>query len=412
MLKELFPRAHTRHASASLLGSSIEGFASWMHAQSYPRVTIRRHIRAIGHVDRALQSRGRRSLREVTREELRTYAREQARADPQVAATARAIERYLDDRGVLPRTPPPPPIATPLGDYRDYLDDVRGLARSTIACHVTTLAEFLQWLDYASQPARLATLSVSDLEGFISAIGKRLSRATLQHAVAHLRAFLRFLAARGAGPVGLETQIDTPRVYRLEQLPRALPWPTVQAFLRAIDRTTARGRRDYAMFLLVATYGLRASEIVALTLDDIEWRAGRLRVVQGKTDTRLLLPLMDEVGAALLDYLRHGRPALAYRELFLRVRPPAGILKPTALCEAFQACARRSGLAIPFHGPHCLRHSYAVHLLRQGTALKTIGDVLGHRSTEATSAYLRLAVEDLRDVALDLPHAAVAEGRS
>ena len=168
----------------------------------------------------------------------------------------------------------------------------------------------------------------------------------------------------------------------------------------------------------MATYGLRACEVVTLTLDDVEWRARRLRIPQRKTRGSLWLPLTDEVGTALLDYLRHGRHALnvrrqrvpfrggpprSYRELFLRCRTPTGVLKPTAVTEAFQAWSKRSGLAIPFQGAHCVRHSYAVHLLRSGVSLKTIGDLLGHRTLESTCVYLRLAVDDLRDVALSLP---------
>jgi site-specific recombinase XerD len=231
--------------------------------------------------------------------------------------------------------------------------------------------------------------------------------------VAHLRSFLRWLAAQGTAPKGLESQIDTPRVYRQEQLPRALRWDTVRALLESIDRTTASGRRDYAMLLLIATYGLRSSEIVALTLDDFAWRHGELRVPRRKVDGVLTLPLSDEAGNAVLDYLRHGRPTLPTRVLFLRVRPPAGLLKPTAVTEVFQTRARHSGLTIPFQGAHCLRHSLAVQLLREGVSLKAIGDVLGHRSIESTCQYLRLATEDLRDVALSLPasnaHASDAE---
>jgi integrase len=148
---------------------------------------------------------------------------------------------------------------------------------------------------------------------------------------------------------------------------------------------------------------LRSCDIAALKLDDIDWRGGHIRIAQRKGGSPLSLPLSDEVGAALLSYLRRGRPKLACREVFLRCRAPAGVLKPTAVTEAFQGWSRRSGLKIPFQGPHCLRHSYAVHLLRRGVSLKTIGDVLGHRSAEATCMYLRLSIEDLRDVALAVP---------
>ncbi len=214
---------------------------------------------------------------------------------------------------------------------------------------------------------------------------------------------LRFLAARALAPAGLEGQLDTPRVYRGERLPRALPWETVQAFLRSIDRSTPLGRRDYAMFLLVVTYGLRTSEVASLELGDIRWREGLLRVRRPKVRSPLVLPLTTEVGAALLGYLRDGRPPLPHRQIFLRARAPAGTLERTALTEAFQGWVRRSGLPISFQGPHCLRHSLAVHLLRQGASLKTIGALLGHRSAESTCVYLRLHLEDLREVALDLP---------
>ena len=121
--------------------------------------------------------------------------------------------------------------------------------------------------------------------------------------------------------------------------------------LESIDRTSAVGRRDYAMLLLIATYGLRSSEIVALTLDDFAWHRGGLRVPRRKVDGVRTLPLTDDAGAAVLDYIRHGRPTLPTRVLFLRVCPPAGLLKPTAVTEVFQACARHSGLTTPFQGP-------------------------------------------------------------
>jgi integrase len=204
-------------------------------------------------------------------------------------------------------------------------------------------------------------------------------------------------------PAGLDSQIDTPRLYRLEQLPRALPWETVSALLRSIDRTSAMGLRDYAMFLLIATYGLRISEVVAITVDDIHWRQSRLRIQQSKTSSPLELPLTAEVSTALVKHLKRTPPSPPYRRIFLRMRAPIGILKRTAVEDTFQAVVQKSGLRIPFQGPHCMRHSLATHLLKNGTPLKTIGDILGHRSAASTSAYLRLATGDLREVSLPVP---------
>ncbi len=163
------------------------------------------------------------------------------------------------------------------------------------------------------------------------------------------------------------------------------------------------GRRDHAMFFLIATYGLRVSEVVALTLDDLAWRSAQIRISQTKIRGAIVLPLIDEVTAVLADYLRHVQRPTGFRHLFFRVRAPFGPLTRSAVSDAFQDWSRRSGLNIPFQGAHCLRHSYAVHLLRLGTSPKTIGDILGHRSPESTAHYLRLATEDLREVGLSVP---------
>jgi integrase/recombinase XerD len=152
----------------------------------------------------------------------------------------------------------------------------------------------------------------------------------------------------------------------------------------------------------MAAYGLRSCEVTLLTLDDIDWKAGVLSVPQSKTRNRLTLPLTDAAAATVIAYLKK-RPQLPYRELFLRVHAPHGVLKPSAVSAVFRRWVRRSGLDIPFRGPHCIRHSYAVHLLRQGTSIKAIGDLLGHRTAESTCVYLRLALEDLRSVALPVP---------
>jgi integrase len=172
-----------------------------------------------------------------------------------------------------------------------------------------------------------------------------------------------------------------------------------------MDKASPMGLRDYAMFLLIATYGLRASEIVAISLDDIRWRQGALRIHQRKTSSPLELPLTNEVLSALVKHLKRTPPPAPYRKVFLRMRAPIGVLKPTAISEAFQALVRKSGLNIPYQGPHCMRHAYALHLMKTGTPLKTIGDILGHRTAESTSMYLRLATGDLREVALAVPGA-------
>jgi integrase len=142
----------------------------------------------------------------------------------------------------------------------------------------------------------------------------------------------------------------------------------------------------------MATYGLRTSEIVALTLEDIQWRSNKIRIVQPKTSTPLELPLTNAVGEALLKYLKRVPPRPPHRQLFLRMMAPIGPLRANSVTSAFQAWIRRSDLGIPFKGAHCLRHSYAANLLNHGTSLKTIGDILGHRCAhERRTSFLLFA---------------------
>lgn len=405
MLTDLYPCAAARYRALPVVGPLVDGFEQHLEAQGYRRGSRRLMIRALRPIARCLQQHGYQDLTEISIEALGTCAPADSQADRVRCGTVHALQRYLRQAGLPCITPAVTPTVTTalLAAYARFLADVRGLVPSTVGDHVDTAKAFLAQLGEAPTPARLAAVTTQDIEAFMRARGPQVGRGTLQHIASQLRGFLCFLALRGFLDAALAEAVDTPRLYRGERLPRSLPWSTVQAFLQAIDCRTAKGRRDYAMFSLIATYGLRACEVVALTLDDIDWRAAQLRIAQRKTGQLLQLPLTDAIGDVLVDYLREARPPLPFRQLFLRQRAPAGVLKPTAVGEAFQYWRARSGLAIPFQGPHCLRHAYAVHLLRGGTPVKTIGDLLGHHSAESTCVYLRLAVEDLREVPLALP---------
>ena len=405
MLTQLFPKTFKQYSSLPLLGSIADDFSKRLLQQGYQEGSVCNQLRTIIRIDKSLRQCGVKRLEEITRESLHAFLPAKSQDDRLLAGTIRALERFLYEKRLLssPKDDPPSRTGMLLLLYTAYLKEVRAFADSTISHHRFTTSQFLDHLNYESNPYSLSTLNSVNVEKFVRTSGVKYSRGTLQHIVANVRGFLRFLSTKGIIAHGLDTQIDTSRVYRLEQLPHSLPWDKVCALLSSIDQTTSMGLRDYTMLFLIATYGLRTCEIVTLTLDDIHWREGWIQINQRKTDSSLALPLTDEAGTVLLKYLKHGRPSLPYRELFLRVRAPAGRLKPTAVTEVFQGCVRRSGIDIKFQGPHCIRHSFAVHLLRQGTSLKVIGDLLGHRSAESTCVYLRLATDDLRDVALPLP---------
>ena len=403
MLHSLIPRAYRRFLSLPLLGPIADGFDDWLAFNGYTRDSRGYSIRMLKHVDADLRRRHVKEVGNLTHPILHACWRTLIKTYPSFAGTVRTLERYLVATSLIASVRPETASSASIlvEEYANYLHEVRGLASDTIAHRRHTAQWFLQHLD--EEGITLKKIHGSHLESYITRTGKHLCRRSLQHDVSALRVFLRFLAMDGRVPTGLDSQIDTPRLYRLEQLPRTLPWETVSPLLRSIDRSSAMGLRDYAMFLLIATYGLRTSEVVAITVDDIHWRQSRLRIHQGKTSSFLELPLTNEVSTALVRHLKRTPPPPPYRRIFLRMRAPIGVLKRTAVGDAFQTAVRKSGLSIPFQGPHCMRHSLATHLLKNGTPLKTIGDILGHRSAASTSAYLRLATDDLREVSLPVP---------
>jgi integrase/recombinase XerD len=402
MLRSAFPKAHQKYFSLPLLGPVADGFDDWLAASGFTPGSRKLAINLLPVADKKLRRRGVDEVAKLNHAVLDDCCQALKRKYPCRAGTVHTLERYLVAKGLI--VDGHQAAAQPLSlsdEYAEHLREVRGFAASTISSHRRTAQGFLQHLEEAG--TAVGCVAASNVESYITQAGKRLSRGSLQHDIAALRGLLRFLSIDGRAPAGLDRQIDTPRLYRLEQLPRALPWEMVRTLLQSVDRTSAMGLRGYAMFLLIATYGLRASEIVAISLEDIHWRQGVLRIHQRKTSSPLELPLTNEVLAALVKHLKRTPPPAPYRRVFLRMRAPMGILKPTAVTEAFQALVRKSGLSIPYQGPHCLRHSYAVNLLKNGTPLKTIGDILGHRTAESTSMYLRLATGDLREVALAVP---------
>jgi len=404
MLNSLFPISHSRYVALPILGGILEDLCSWLEARGYPRSAIRRRVAAAPLLDECLQRRGIHSLRGCSAADLRSGFPKSTRWTPVIAcALGRSLTEYLGDQGNLASTTP-----TKSGQliraYCKYLDHVRGLAGSTVARHGVIAGDFLRFLRYDEEVRRLARAHIAEVEAFLTQASAHVGRITMQKVVAVLRSFLRFSAMLGEAPLDIAQQIQSPRSHRGERLVRALPWKDVLLLLRGIDRSTEKGCRDYAILLLIATYGLRRSEVAGLALDDVRWRMRVVSVPRPKVGAPLALPLTDEVATALVAYLHHRTAATDERRLFLRVRAPRGPIEPTAVTDVFYSWATHAGLRLPgVGGPHCLRHGLAMHLLRQNTPLKIIGDLLGHRSAESTGVYLRLQLDDLRDVALPLP---------
>jgi site-specific recombinase XerD len=309
---------------------------------------------------------------------------------------------------VLTPAKPVTRIETALARYGEYLQQERGAAQATISCHRSSIRIFLEFIGFERSDAAMIKLKLAKIEAFVATQAKVCNRPSLRQVIYHLKGFLCYEYSQGGLPSPLHNLIETPRIYCLEQLPKALPWPQIQALLRSIDRNEPCGLRDYTILFLLAAYGLRRGEVAALTLDDIDWSARILHVRQSKTQQGLILPLTDEVGDVLQRYLRKGRPATEHRALFLRLKAPVDSIHGSAVYTILSRRIRASGLNLAPMGTHCFRHSFAVRLLHQGVSMKTIGDTLGHRAVDSTSIYLRLAIEDLRHVGLEVPQATAA----
>jgi len=225
-----------------------------------------------------------------------------------------------------------------------------------------------------------------------------------QKVVGVLRSFLQYLVVHGEVPASLQGAIPTPARWRCASLPRYLSPDDVERIISTCDLSTASGRRDHAMFLLLARLGLRAGEVVGLRLNDIDWKKARLRVL-GKGRRESALPLPQDVGDAILAYLKDGRPVVDDDHVFLRSQPPIGPYSggPT-LSYRVERAMQRAGVSCPVRGAaHLLRHSLASELLKQGASLDSIGALFRHHGRETTAIYTKVDVELLRQVAQTWP---------
>lgn len=396
MLAELFPKYHLRYQQSPFV-VDLEAFASWLHAVGYSRENTRDHLfRLRSTLERIAGLSAGMVFTEIQLEQMFTVAG----CPALYRGTQHAFARFLSSRGRLIVAEPDHQFAALLVAYRQHLAEMRGFAASTVQQHEGSVSEFLS----RSLPREkgLDELTREDLERYLQSKSKEVTRQTMQHIVARLRAFLRHCRHRGEIAAALE-HIDTPRAYRGELPPRALDWQLVLRLLASVDRASRSGWRDYAILHLMAYYGLRPSEIATLNLTSIDWTAKTLSVEQCKTRTILVLPLADRTLDLLRHYLRRGRAAGVHPDLFLRARSPAGGLTHYAVGNIFERRAHLSGLPLHGNSAYGLRHAFAMRLLRRGVGVKAIGDLLGHHSLESTCVYLRIDTTMLRTVALPVP---------
>jgi integrase/recombinase XerD len=294
-----------------------------------------------------------------------------------------------------------------LKGYDTWMLDLRGLSRDTRDSRCASALKFLQWLGERSSESYLGSMSLKHIDAYVQERMRSLhQRATKKGFAVHFRSFLRYLHASGR-IADFASVVLLPKLYVHEGIPSALQPEQIARVLRSTRKDRSpMGLRDYAILTLLSSYGLRAGEITALCLGDIDWTHDRLRIRHSKTGVHSELPLLCAPGEAILDYLRKGRPQTTRREVFLRACAPYQPLHGGSVHSVLEPRLKAAGV-VPHgkRGPHAFRHAKAASLLRTAVPLKVIGDVFAHRSVSSTMAYLKLDVEQLRGIALEIPGA-------
>ena len=286
--------------------------------------------------------------------------------------------------------------------YERYLREERVLAQATIVNYVPFIARFLKER-FGAGPVKLSSLGAADVVRFVQQQARHLHLKRAKLLTSALRSFLQYARYRGEIELDLATAVPCVANWSRPSIPRGIAPDQVRRLLSQIDRRTAVGRRDYAILLLLARLGLRSGEVAFLELEDIDWEDGCLSV-HGKSGHRTQLPLPTDVGDAIVDYLRHGRPRSTSRRVFLRARAPVrGFLTQCAVGTIVRHAILRAGIEAPTTGAHQFRHALATQMLRQGASLAEIGELLGHKSPETTKIYAKVDLDALRTLALPWP---------
>lgn len=283
-------------------------------------------------------------------------------------------------------------------EFATYMRLERGLSLHTIHNRCWHVQAFLQWID--EQHCSAGAANLEQVDAFLAMRGAQgWCRVSIATAASALRSFFAHMAARGRCSDRFATGIEGPRLFKHESLPVGPRWEDVQRLVASTDTDRAQDVRDRAILLLLAVYGLRCGEVVALSLDDIDWERDILHVTRPKQRCRQDYPLATDVGNAILRYVQQVRPVCAARNLFLTIKAPVRPLAPSSLHHLVAPRMKALDIRCPRQGPHALRHACATHLVAEGLSLKQIGDHLGHRSSFATRTYAKVDLVGLRQVA-------------
>jgi site-specific recombinase XerD len=373
-------------------------------SRGYTRLSAKNILRLAAHLSRWLQASGF-SAQELTRDRIGEFLGHRRACGYTGWLSPRGLEPILlplRAREAVPPSEPLPeensPVARLLREYECYLLEDRSLAATTADRCVRTARRFFADLGVVDLED-VRRLSAADVSGFVLRGARTSATGSAKLMVTDLRALLRYLHVRG---LSNELAAAAPAVagHRHARLPRHIPWREVQLLLKSCDLRTAIGRRDHAIVLLLARLGLRSGEVAALELSDMDWHDGKI-LVSGKGSQHDWLPLPEEVGEAIVRYLKRGRPSSGSCKLFLKSVAPCGPLSASAIQAVVTRACERARL--PRRSAHQLRHTAATQMLRGGASLQGIADVLRHRNLDTTAIYAKVDHLALRSLARSWP---------
>jgi integrase/recombinase XerD len=378
-------------------------------AQGYALQPAAQQLRLLAHVSRWLMAEGKdaAALNASAVEAFVIWRRAAGYSCHLMGASLRPLLVYLRGLGVVAPADvlaPDGPVEVALERYRRYLTVERGLKEITARVYLDAVRPFLvDRVEPDGLGLDLGSLGAADVTAFVVARCPAQPRGAAKQTVTALRSLLVWLHVEGEIGRPLAAAVPAVAGWRLAGLPRGLERGQVQRLLGSCDRATANGRRDFAIVTLLVRLGVRAGEVAALTLEDVDWRAGQI-TVRGKGDRSERLPLPADVGEAIAAYLQDGRPDRAQgRALFVRVKAPLGALSPTGISGVVLHAAQRAGLGEI--RAHRLRHTAATEMLRAGGSLPEIGQLLRHRHVLTTAIYAKVDREALREIARPWPGA-------
>jgi site-specific recombinase XerD len=414
MLERYFVKPSTvDRIRGSWLAPEIERYVEWMAAQGYAIRNVYRRVPILCHFAEFAKLHGSIDLKSASTliEEFalhwlashgshcmalgaRCKISEEAR-NPVRQMLRLALEGHV----TAARTRKLFPFEDQAPGFLRYLREERGLREATIYKYVHCLNGFAGFLK-RSGVTLLTELSPALLAAFVVDTAPKLACTGKRDLCGMIRVFLRFCHRQQVITKDLSDAVEMPQSYRLADVPRSITWDEVRRMLEAVDRRTVLGRRDYAILLLLVTYGLRAHEVAKLTLDDIDWKRERLQIPERKAGHWTAYPLANVVAEALIEYLRSGRPQTEDRHVFFRVLAPRSPITNGAVSATVAKYLRKAGVQVRRAGAHTLRHTCVQRLIDAEFPLKTIGDYVGHRSPQSTEIYSKVAIATLREVAM------------